>query len=136
MKGLKLVPLLLLTINTAFAAVGCMDNSYHLRKERFYQNLDSSIKQGLDVLPNENVVPTDYKTWHPVNCSCPCAQYRGYYLRNRTEAEGYCVVCQHRGESTRTSIQNTEDDVHAIERDFALFKNMHELNALAEAETK
>jgi|GEM_PF-5076272 hypothetical protein len=116
--------LFLLNSVDSSAAVGCIDDSYHMCKERFYQRLDPSIRASFDVLRNENVKPTDYKAWHSVACSCPCEQYRGYYLKNRTEATGRCVVCRHRGRSDRTSVQDTHRDREEIQQDFALFENM------------
>jgi hypothetical protein len=113
--------LILLLSSGAHAAVGCIDNSYHMHNPHFYENIDPSIRSSFSVLRNEKVRPTDFKVWQPVNCNCPCEHYRGYYLKKETEATGYCVECKHRGNPSRTSEQNIETDHEELAQQFALF---------------
>lgn len=123
MKQKNLILILLLS-NQLNAAVGCIDDSYHIKRERFYQRIEPSIRTSLTVLRNENERPLDSKDWHPVECSCPCEQYRAGYIKPTTFAEGYCAICQHRGSSTRTSLQDKEADRRLIDREFALFNTI------------
>jgi hypothetical protein len=68
MKNLKILLLfMLLTTGTILGDVGCMDTSKHTK-----------IKDGYD-----------YKTLHPVECSCPCRKQR-HLLR-----KGKCFKCGH-----------------------------------------
>jgi len=67
MKTIKKGTFLLLTVlgGYLYAAVGCMDNSWHLKKKY------------------------DYKEYHHVHCTCPCEQ-QYEIMRN-----GRCFKCKH-----------------------------------------
>ncbi len=51
------------------AELGCLDNSYHLT-ESF-----------------------DHKTYHPVDCTCPCGRYQSQGLW--TQSRSQCLECRH-----------------------------------------
>jgi hypothetical protein len=48
------------------AEIGCMDNSYHLAQDN------------------------DTKTYHYVNCTCPCKRYKHYFYKG-----WHCSQCKH-----------------------------------------
>jgi len=64
-RKMFIVLLLLANTNTLFAAIGCMDNSYHTKQK------------------------IDYKTYHYVQCNCPCHKYASSFVR------GKCPKCGH-----------------------------------------
>ena len=65
MKKYIMMMLLFLVSQPTAASIGCMDNSWHLKKS------------------------PDYKTYHYVSCNCPCERYT--LLENR----GKCPRCGH-----------------------------------------
>ena len=95
MKKIGMTLVLLLLSNNAFAALGCMDNSYHMAPDNYYQRLPEYL--GVQTSNKANVLPTDYKAYHYVECSCPCELYR------KTERRGMCIKCWHYGDPLRSS---------------------------------
>lgn len=118
-----------ITASNVRAAVGCMDNNYHKHSQHYYKKkLDPSLKSSLHVFGDREMRPTYYGALQYRVCSCPCEQYRAWYLNKHNESRGYCPECKHRGVPDRTSIQNTEDDHEELVRAFALFKPQQEAN--------
>lgn len=101
--------LLMITIgNGLSAAVGCIDYSYHVMRERYFEGLDKSLQQSLIVYRDEKLYPQDSKQWHYTHCTCPCEQYRAWYVKKTTGAYGFCPVCKHRGTINRSSLQHKD----------------------------
>lgn len=67
MKRIKIYSIALLFFGNVAAQIGCMDNSKHTYTKDGY----------------------DYKTLHPVACSCPCQTQR------HLARKGKCFKCRH-----------------------------------------
>ncbi|MFC1841443.1 hypothetical protein ACFLYA_00020 [Candidatus Dependentiae bacterium] len=64
-KYILLAIMLIANAYTLWGRIGCMDNSYHTKKKN------------------------DHKTYHYVQCNCPCHKYRNSFVR------GQCPRCGH-----------------------------------------
>jgi hypothetical protein len=114
----KLLPLILLTTTNLFGAIGCVDNSYHL-KDTYYQSLDPDMIDPNAFYRDIDERPLDSKSYHSVyNCTCPCNEYV------ITEDRGFCTKCRHFGNTDRKSIQNTRDASESELDQFALLKKV------------
>jgi len=109
--------ILLLTSLPLTAAVGCLDNSYHMVHERYYESVDPSLRAGLRPYHDEEGSrPADTKSWHPVACTCPCNGYHAKYLNRTNGAYGFCVKCRHRGPVCRRNrVEVSTDDIEIKE---------------------
>jgi hypothetical protein len=123
-KNVKLIRgLLILTLISGVkknnAAVGCLDNSFYVERDYYYDSLDPSVTQDMHVWRNQDDYPLDEKVWQPTECTCPCENYRKD-LKADMGAMGFCQICRHRGDLDRKSAQNIEPDHHDIKKEFAL----------------
>ena len=70
---IKVLILLICYVNFLNCRIGCMDKSYHLDNSKGF----------------------DYKKYHYVKCSCPCAKY--------PQTNSYmCIQCRHFHEPSET----------------------------------
>lgn len=119
-KNLLLLAVILCVAQKNSGALGCLDHSYHVERDYYYEGLDSSIYDNLQIVRNEKDYPLDSKKWYVTECSCPCENYRASYLKDKTGAMGLCVICYHRGPLDRTSAQNSKPDNGQFNKSFAL----------------
>lgn len=78
---LSILLLLLCICQCCFGAVGCMDNSWHLKKSYDYKNFH---------YVTDTVDPDDPNANY---CQCPCDQYIAQY--GKQVPRGRCPVCKH-----------------------------------------
>ena len=95
MKRVIILIALLLLSYRVFSRIGCMDNSFHLNKS------------------------PDFKTYHYVNCDCPCEQ--NIILEDRAK----CLRCQHYHNPKDLNFMPTTTKVKPIKevKDFKVYFN-------------
>jgi len=70
----------------AYAAIGCMDDSYHLQRSN------------------------DHKTRHYVSCNCPCSQYK------ILSHDSKCLVCFHYHEPKQWAVVSGNKEIMTTEQ--------------------
>ena len=100
MKNILLITLLFMASQPIFASIGCMDNSWHLKKS------------------------PDYKTYHYVKCNCPCERYT--LMENR----GKCLRCGHfhNPQDINWIIESKKNESLSIQKFTVYFNSMQLFN--------
>ncbi len=121
MKKLNIFPILtLITTINLFGATGCVDHSYHMKLDTYYESIDPAVLNLNALYHDPDERPLDSKKYRPVyNCTCPCNEYV------ITEDRGFCAKCLHFGRADRKYTQNNTQEPLQSELDqFALLKKV------------
>ncbi len=114
MKNKIVLVLCSLNSSLSFAAIGCIDRTYHGSKDVFYHQIDPSLRDTMNLYRDELDYPNDPKVWHSVSCTCHCNKYLASYHSNKIDAGGLCPQCGHRGNVGRSNQEKNQFPLQQI----------------------